>query len=294
MGMNKKSPASEHMPPKVKNILGLVASPRQFGNCELFTKEISRHIDGEHSLKLIRLSALNIKPCRGCYACIVDKPCPNEDDMNFLLHETAAADAIIIASPVYYLGANSVIKKILDRGFLFFTVLRQTYGKPCILLNFYGIKDRIGVAPQMLETMATMLGLDIKASLNIQAALPGEAVMNSVNINKAKRLARMLFSSKTVKNKRGCPFCGCEIIRIVKGAFICTLCHGTFRTDTKGAFVKIKEGGVLGPLEHLLRHKTWLGNMKNKFLAKRKEIMRTIIPYKDMGQWIEPTTKNKE
>ena len=121
--------------------------------------------------------------------------------MKFLLHEIAAADAVIIASPVYYLGANSIIKKILDRGFLFFTVLRQTYGKPCILINFYGIKDRIGVAPQMLETMAVMLGLDIKASLSIQAALPGEAVMSTVNINKAKKLARMLFSSKTVKKE---------------------------------------------------------------------------------------------
>jgi multimeric flavodoxin WrbA len=292
--MKAKSPASEHTSSTVKSILGLVASPRQFGNCELFTKEISRHFEGEYTLKLIRLTSLNIKPCKGCYACIVDNPCPNVDDMKFLLHELIAADAIIIASPVYYLGANSIIKKILDRGFLFYTVLRQTYGKPGILVNFYGIKDRIGVAPQMLETMAAMLGLDIKASLSIQAALPGEAVMSAANINKAKKLAGMLFSLKTVKKKTGCPFCGCEIIRVIKDGFICTLCHGTFRTDKKGVFVKIKAGEVLGPLEHLLHHKTWLGNMKKTFLAKRKEIMRTIVRYKNMGQWIEPINKSKK
>ena len=291
--MNEKSPLTENVPAKMRNILGLVASPRQFGNCELFTKEISRHIKGAFTLKLIRLVSLNIEPCKGCYACIVDKPCSNEDDMAFLLREIAAADAIIIASPVYYLGANSIIKKILDRGFLFFTVLRQTFGKPCILVNFYGIKDRIGVAPQMLETMAVMLGLDIKASLSIRAALPGEAVLSRINLNKAKKLAGMLFSSKTVKKKTGCPFCGCEIVRVIKSGFVCTLCHGTFRTGTKGAFVKVKEGGVLGPMEHLFHHKTWLGNMKKTFLAKRKEIMRTIIRYKDMGQWIEPTAKNR-
>jgi len=292
--MNEKSPLTENVPAKMRNILGLVASPRQFGNCELFTKEISRHIKGAFTLKLIRLVSLNIEPCKGCYACIVDKPCSNEDDMAFLLREIAAADAIIIASPVYYLGANSIIKKILDRGFLFFTVLRETFGKPCILVNFYGIKDRIGVAPQMLETMAVMLGLDIKASLSIRAALPGEAVLSRINLNKAKKLAGMLFSSKTVKKKTGCPFCGCEIVRVIKSGFVCTLCHGTFRTDTKGTFVKIKEGGVLGPMEHLFHHKTWLGNMKKTFLAKRKEIMRTIVRYKDMGQWIEPTAKNRE
>jgi NAD(P)H-dependent FMN reductase len=292
--MNEKSPLTKNVPAKMKNILGLVASPRQFGNCELFTKEISRHIKGAYTLKLIRLVSLNIEPCKGCYACIVDKPCSNEDDMAFLLREIAAADAIIIASPVYYLGANSIIKKILDRGFLFFNVLRETFGKPCILVNFYGIKDRIGVAPQMLETVAVMLGLDIKASLSIRAALPGEAVLSRINLNKAKKLAGMLFSSKTVKKKTGCPFCGCEIVRVIKSGFVCTLCHGTFRTDTKGTFVKIKEGRVLGPLEHLFHHKTWLGNMKKTFLAKRKEIMRTIVRYKDMGQWIEPTAKNRE
>jgi ribosomal protein L37AE/L43A len=170
-------------------------------------------------------------------------------------------------------------------------VLRQTYGKPCILVNFHGIKERIGMAPQMLETMGTMLGFDIKASLNIHAALPGEAVMSTANINRAKKLANILFSPKKIKREHGCPFCGCEIIRIIKGGFICTLCHGTFKPDNKGTFIKIKPGGVLGPLDHLLLHKAWLGNMKDKFLAKRKEIMRTIVAYKDIGQWIEPPSK---
>ena len=292
--MEETSHAPKHIVSKTKNILALVASPRQFGNCELFAKEISRHIEDEHTLKLIRLTSLDIKPCNGCYACILDKPCPNEDDVNFLLHEITKADAVIITSPVYYLGANSAIKKILDRGFLFYTVLRQTYGKPCILVNFYGIKDRIGVAPQALETMAVMLGLDIKAHLSIRAALPAEAVMNKANLNKAAKLARLLFSSKHAKQEPGCPFCGCEIIRVVKGGFVCTLCHGTFKTNAKGSFVKIRAGGVLGPLNHLLRHKKWLGNMKNKFLARKKDILRTIVRYKDIGQWIEPSTKNKE
>ncbi len=289
--MKKTSPVSKQKLSKSKKVLALVASPRQSGNCELFAKEISRHIEGTYVLKLIRLTSLDIKPCKGCYACILDKPCPIEDDMNFLLNKITEADAIIITSPVYYLSANSAIKKILDRGFLFYTVLRQTYGKPCILINFYGIKDRIGVAPQMLETMAVMLGLNIKADLNIRAALPGEAVMNKANLNKAKILAKFLFSSKQIKRESGCPFCGCEIVRVTKGGFICTLCHGTFRTTAKGSFVKIKAGGVLGPLDQLLHHKAWLANMKNKFLAKKKKIVRTIIPYKDIGQWIEPANK---
>src|SRR5512145_2099379 len=103
--MEEKMAMQKQAPLKTKYILGLVASPRQNGNCELFTKEISRHIEGKFTLKLIRLTSLNIKPCKGCYACILDKPCPNEDDMNFLLREITKADAVIITSPIYYLSA---------------------------------------------------------------------------------------------------------------------------------------------------------------------------------------------
>jgi multimeric flavodoxin WrbA len=271
-----------------KRILGLVASPRKSGNCELFIKELSQHVRDDHTLKMIRLTALTIEPCRGCYSCIMDSPCPNRDDMKFLLDEIVGADAVIVATPVYYLGANGIIKNILDRGFLFYAVLRETYGKPCILVNFHGSKNRIGVAPQMLQAFATSLGLDIKASFNIKAALPGEAVMGKSNIGRAKKLGGLLFSSKKPGKKEGCPFCGCEIVRLSKDSFICTLCHGSFKADKKGGFVKIKDGGILGPLEHMLLRKEWLRSMKTKFLAKRKETMQTILHYKNIGEWITP------
>ncbi|HVN97229.1 MAG TPA: flavodoxin family protein [Syntrophorhabdaceae bacterium] len=272
-----------------KRILGLVASPRKSGNCELFIKEMSRHVGEEHTLKLIRLTTLNIEPCMACYGCIMDEPCPNKDDMKFLLDEIVHADAVMIAAPVYYLGSNGIIKNILDRGFLFYTVLRETYAKPCILVNFYGIKDRIGMAPQMLRAFATFLGLDIKASVNIRAALPGEAVMIQSNIKRAKKLGGSLFlPTKRSISKEGCPFCGCEIVRLGKNAVICTLCHGRFKIDRKGSFVKLKDGGMLGPPDHMLLHKAWLRSMKAKFLAKRKQTIQTILRYKDVGEWVSP------
>ncbi|MBA4390838.1 MAG: hypothetical protein C0399_07855 [Syntrophus sp. (in: bacteria)] len=286
--MNAKPQHTKKVPQTPRRILGLVASPRSYGNCELFTKEISQHIEGEHTLRLIRLTSLNIKPCRGCYRCIMDNPCPNKDDMEFLMREIVDADAVILSSPVYFLGANGIIKNILDRAFLFYQIIRKTYGTPCILINFYGIKDRLGMAPQMLQTFSAFLGLTVKASVNIQAALPGEALMSKTNLDKAKQLADILFSTKNLRKKYGCPFCNCEIIRIVKKGFICTLCHGHFTADARGGFVKIKEGPVLGPPEHLLLHKEWLKTMKTQFLAKRKELVKIISRYKDIGEWIKP------
>ncbi|MCX5812712.1 MAG: flavodoxin family protein [Proteobacteria bacterium] len=270
-----------------KLVLGLVGSPRRLGNCEVFIKEISNQLNVNHRLKLIRLPALNILPCNACYGCIMDKPCPNEDDMAFLLSQIVEADAIIMASPIYYLGAHSIFKRILDRGFLFFTVLEKTYGKPCILINTYGIEGRIGAAPHALMTFAAFLGLDIKASINIRAALPGEILMSEEGRQKAGMLAEVLSSDKRMKNEDGCPFCGCEIVRMEQGKFICALCHGYFVIDNQGKTIKIKDGGVLGTVEHMLKHKEWLRGMKDRFLQNKKEIVKTIAGYKDIGEWIK-------
>jgi multimeric flavodoxin WrbA len=270
-----------------KLVLGLIGSPRKLGNCEVITKEISRNINVPHKLNLIRLPSLDILPCHGCYACIMDQPCPNKDDIQGLLVRIAEADAMIITSPVYYLGAHSIFKRILDRGFLLYSILEKTWGKPCILVNTHGMEERIGVAPHTLMTLAKCLGLDIKASLNLKAALPGEIVMAEDGRQKAKQLGELLFSEKSVKNESGCPFCGSEIVRMAEDKFICAFCHGHFSIDDKGKEVKIKEGVLFGSLEQMLNHRQWLRGMKDRFIQNKKEIIRTISGYKNDGEWID-------
>lgn len=269
-------------------ILGLVGSPRKLGNCEVFIKEVARSIPGNCSLKLIRVPSLNIEPCLACYGCVMDQTCPRKDDMEPLLFQIADADAVIVASPVYYLGAHSMFKRILDRGFLFYTILARTYGKPCALINFYGIKNRIGVSPQTLMSFASFLGLNIKTQMNIRSALPGEVLTSPRERERAKKIAQALFDTKKAKTRKGCPFCGCEIVRMETATFTCSLCHGTFRIDSGGKRIKLKEGGIFGPPEHMFLHKAWLKGMKEQFLAKRKEILRLTLPYKDDGEWVRP------
>jgi multimeric flavodoxin WrbA len=279
-------PEAENLRPKV--VLGLVGSPRRLGNCEIFVKDIANHLMVPHELKLIRLPSLTIRPCRACYGCVMDKPCPNEDDMEWLLGQIAGADAVIMASPVYYLGAHSAFKNILDRGFLFFPYLQRTNGKPCILANMYGIKERMGVAPHTLRTLASFLCLSIKGSVNLRVALPGEVRLGRQHREKAARLADKLFSRKSVIHRSGCPFCGSEIVRIAGKRFICALCHGSFTIDREGHRVKVEEGGIFGTPEHMLLHKAWLRNMKDRFLKVRKETIKAVHDVKDVGEWIEP------
>jgi multimeric flavodoxin WrbA len=283
--MNEKNDTGHQ---KEKVILGLVGSPRRLGNCEVLIKEIWKEIETEQTLKLIRLPSLDIRPCDACYACVMGKACPKEDDMNFLLERLAESDAFIIASPVYFLGAHSIFKRILDRGFLLYNVLERTYGKPCIILNLYGMGERLGAAPHTLMTLASFLGLKIRANVNVKAALPGEVLLSKNIASKARKWANDLFSEEKKRPSTGCPFCGCSIVRMERKGFLCTLCHGSFGIDRSGKVVRIKEGEIFGTPEHMLLHKAWLSGMKQEFLKRRKEILKTTLPYKDMGEWIEP------
>jgi NAD(P)H-dependent FMN reductase len=269
-------------------ILGLVGSPRKLGNCEVMVKEIWRNVEPEHTLRLIRMPSLHVKPCNACYRCIAGMSCPHKDDVDFLLDQITEADGVIIASPVYFLGAHSIFKQILDRGFLFYRVLRETFGTPCILLNLYGMDNRVGVSSHTLRSFASCLGLDIKADVNMKAALPGEVLLEEEAQSTAKALAQQLYSRKKEARGRGCPFCGCSIVRMEETGFTCALCHGSFALDGAGMVIPLKEGGMFGSADHMLLHKDWLGSMKQQFLDRRREILKTTLPYKDMGEWVLP------
>ena len=117
--------------------------------------------------------------------------------------------------------------------------------------------------------------------------------MDEKNLAMADRLGRLLFSSGSMKPERGCPFCGSQIMRAAQKDFICTVCHGTFGVDTDGKFLPLKEGGIIGPPEHMLLHLEWLRGMKKKFQENKKKIIKTIAGYKDDGDWIEPPSRRE-
>jgi len=68
----------------MKKILGIIGSPRKPGNCEIMVKTVSRHIPEEHELRLLRLADFDLRPCKGCYRCLMkDKTCILKDDIFF-------------------------------------------------------------------------------------------------------------------------------------------------------------------------------------------------------------------
>ena len=276
-----------------RTVLAIIGSMRRMGNCELFVKAVSENIPVEHELALVRLPDLNILPCRGCYACVAEGTCRMQDDIPFLIDRIVSSDALIIASPVYFLGAHASVKRLLDRAFSFFSVVEKISKKPTLLVNTYGMENRIGTAPQTLLALASFLGLEVKASVSLRAALPGEILATKRHLECASRLGKLLFKEgKRRKESRACPFCGNDIIRMRRRDYVCTLCHGSFSLDGGGAPVKGSPGWDVGNIEFVRAHREWLKGMKERFLANKKELLRLALPYKDVGRWIEPTTQS--
>ncbi len=210
----------------------------------------------------------------------MDKTCPQgADGMDLLLREIVSADALIITTPVYYLGAHSIYKQILDRAFLFYGVFERTYGKPSILINVYGIGERIGTSPQTLITMATFLGLE-SGERHYGARLPGNH--HEGGTCRGTRLAHFALSG-LLENEFGCPYCGVRLYG-EGGDNVCLHArHGHFAVEWEGSD-KIRMGNPRTPKHMFARE--WLRGMKDRFWKNKRELLRALGGLEDVGQWI--------
>jgi multimeric flavodoxin WrbA len=100
--------------------IGIVGSPRKNGNTEFLTKHTLKSIAEEGlETELIRLAGLDIRPCTACDACLKKEQCPIKDDMFPIYEKMKQAEAIILASPVYFSSVSALLKGLMERaGFI--------------------------------------------------------------------------------------------------------------------------------------------------------------------------------
>ncbi|NLE95714.1 MAG: flavodoxin family protein [Dehalococcoidia bacterium] len=96
--------------------LGISGSPRSGGNCEFLTQHTLKALAEEGiETEFISLAGLSIGHCTGCYACKNEHRCIIEDDLAPIYEKMLAADGIILATPVYFSSASSLMKAFMDR-----------------------------------------------------------------------------------------------------------------------------------------------------------------------------------
>ncbi|MFC2024180.1 flavodoxin family protein [Chloroflexota bacterium] len=96
--------------------LAIVGSQRKNGNTEIVARHTLKAIE-EEGLKteLISLSGLDIKGCNDCEVCKKEERCSINDDLWPIYIKMKEADAIILASPVYFGSATPELKALMDR-----------------------------------------------------------------------------------------------------------------------------------------------------------------------------------
>lgn len=105
-----------------KKLLVLLGSPRRDGNSTTLAREAMRGAsEDDASVECHRLNDMKIRPCQACEYCRHDGAgtCCQDDDMQILYPKLRAADAILIAGPVYWFSICAQTKLFMDRLYAF-------------------------------------------------------------------------------------------------------------------------------------------------------------------------------
>jgi multimeric flavodoxin WrbA len=97
----------------------LLGSPRREGNSATVAALLTaraRELGAE--TETVYLNGLTMKGCQGCYACKTGADrCVVADDLAPVLESVRTADALVLATPVYYGDVTAQLKCFIDRTF---------------------------------------------------------------------------------------------------------------------------------------------------------------------------------
>lgn len=99
-----------------KKLLVLSASPRRGGNSDTLCDEFIRGAkESGNSAEKVFLRDRKILFCTGCGVCNRTHQCVLKDDMKEILDKMVKADAIVLATPVYFYAMDGQMKTLIDR-----------------------------------------------------------------------------------------------------------------------------------------------------------------------------------
>ncbi|NQS92441.1 MAG: flavodoxin family protein [Chloroflexi bacterium] len=182
-----------------KKILILNGSPRKKGNTAVLADQLSAGaIEVGAEVEQVYLHGLDIRPCDACDYCQEGgKGCVISDDMQDLYPKMLAADAIVIASPVYWYNMTAQTKLCIDRWYALESPDDfELKGKKLSLLMVYGDKDLYSsggiTVIYTLEGICRYVGLDFDGIVHGSAMNIGDVIKNNNLMDQALQLGKML------------------------------------------------------------------------------------------------------
>jgi NAD(P)H-dependent FMN reductase len=176
-----------------RSILGLVGSSRRLGNTDVLVTEVARAaaVEDAASVRLLRLSDLRLLACTGCMACAFQDggACPLEDDMEFVLAEMQAAQALILGAPAYGLLPPAPVKAWADRFLMALGRQKTSALKPAVVVGVAGLADWSRQLLPALNGLVMAFGYRLVDSLIAYAPGPGEVLLDPANVPELRNRA---------------------------------------------------------------------------------------------------------
>ncbi len=177
-----------------KYVLILNASPRKNGNTAFLVGKTAEGIRASYpdaEIEVVRLEELKITPCRACDTCRRgDRSglyCGLDDGMTALYDKVIRADAIVLASPIYWFSLSAQMKLFMDRLYgLWLERNKFLQGKPVGAILVFGDVDAyVSGAVHAIGT--------IKSLWNYTGAKPAGIAYGSANdIGDAEKNAELV------------------------------------------------------------------------------------------------------
>lgn len=182
-----------------KNILILNGSPRKKGNSATLSEHLAAGArEKGASVESIYLHSLDIRPCDACDECReTGGVCVISDDMQKIYPKLIAADAIVLASPIYWFTFSAQLKLCVDRWYAFQgTDWKEMRGKQFGILLAYGDDDPYdaGVinAIHTFESICRYLEAPIVGVVHGSLSEIGDVQKNPELLEKARKLGSKL------------------------------------------------------------------------------------------------------
>lgn len=97
-------------------VLGIMGSPRMKGNSDLL---LDAALEGAQNagaeVEKLLADKLNIAPCKEYYACLKAGKCSIRDDMDDVYTKLLEADAVIVASPMFFYTVSAQLMPLISR-----------------------------------------------------------------------------------------------------------------------------------------------------------------------------------
>jgi len=103
-----------------RKVMIAVGSPRKRGNSSTLAAEVASGAEAAGAqVETFHLHGMDIKPCTACGGCRkkTHVDCVIKDDMQKLYPKLRSADAIVIASPIYWFTFSAQTKLFIDRWY---------------------------------------------------------------------------------------------------------------------------------------------------------------------------------